>query len=222
MPGAAALWRPHPRGAGGQHGDGRVQAGLRAGGARGDAGADDARPSTSTACRRRRTWPAPLLIVNGPVAREIGMNGGVNAFGSGNRANATIGRAIRLDPAQCRRRQARRPRQDRPSATPANTPIASPRTRPRARSRPTMSRRGSPPTTPRCSSSPPSRRTACTNHVADDPEGILDTHLLGDEHDRQQQRGVERPLRRRHRPGARPHDRRQRLDPARHPQLSGT
>src|SRR5205807_9577953 len=39
---------------------------------------------------------APLLVVNGPVAREIGMNGGANAFGSGNRANATIGRAIRL------------------------------------------------------------------------------------------------------------------------------
>jgi hypothetical protein len=39
---------------------------------------------------------APLLIVNGPVAREIGMNGGANAFGSGNRANATIGRAVRL------------------------------------------------------------------------------------------------------------------------------
>jgi hypothetical protein len=38
----------------------------------------------------------PLLVVNGPVACEIGMNGGVNAFGSGNRANATIGRAIRL------------------------------------------------------------------------------------------------------------------------------
>ena len=38
----------------------------------------------------------PLLVVSGPVAREIGMNGGVNAFGSGNRANATIGRAIRL------------------------------------------------------------------------------------------------------------------------------
>src|SRR5215472_5584729 len=38
----------------------------------------------------------PLLVVNGPVARAIGMNGGVNAFGSGNRANATIGRAIRL------------------------------------------------------------------------------------------------------------------------------
>jgi len=39
---------------------------------------------------------APLLIVNGSEARRIGMNGGVNAFGSGNRANATIGRAIRL------------------------------------------------------------------------------------------------------------------------------
>src|ERR1700747_1912615 len=38
----------------------------------------------------------PLLVVNGPVAREIGMNGGCNAFGSGNRANATIGRAVRL------------------------------------------------------------------------------------------------------------------------------
>jgi hypothetical protein len=39
---------------------------------------------------------APLLVVNGPIAREIGMNGGANCFGSGNRANATIGRAIRL------------------------------------------------------------------------------------------------------------------------------
>ncbi len=39
---------------------------------------------------------APLLIVNGPIARDIGMNGDCNAFGSGNRANATIGRALRL------------------------------------------------------------------------------------------------------------------------------
>jgi hypothetical protein len=39
---------------------------------------------------------APLLVVNGPIARAIGMNGGCNAFGSGNRANATIGRAVRL------------------------------------------------------------------------------------------------------------------------------
>lgn len=39
---------------------------------------------------------SPLVIVNGPIAKELGMNGGANAFGSGNRANATIGRAIRL------------------------------------------------------------------------------------------------------------------------------
>lgn len=39
---------------------------------------------------------APLVIVNGPIAREIGMNGGASAFGPGNRANATIGRAVRL------------------------------------------------------------------------------------------------------------------------------
>jgi len=39
---------------------------------------------------------SPLLVVNGPIAKTIGMNGGCNAFGSGNRANATIGRAIRL------------------------------------------------------------------------------------------------------------------------------
>jgi hypothetical protein len=39
---------------------------------------------------------APLLVVNGPLGSEIGMNAGCNCFGSGNRANATIGRAIRL------------------------------------------------------------------------------------------------------------------------------
>ena len=60
---------------------------------------------------------APLLVVNGPIAREIGMNGDCNAFGSGNRANATIGRALRLVSAQRRRRLARRSRQEhaRPS-----------------------------------------------------------------------------------------------------------
>lgn len=39
---------------------------------------------------------APLLIVHGPVAEELGINGGRNAFGPGRRANATIGRAVRL------------------------------------------------------------------------------------------------------------------------------
>jgi hypothetical protein len=39
---------------------------------------------------------APLVIVNGPVGREIGLNSGHNAFGPGTPSNATIGRAIRL------------------------------------------------------------------------------------------------------------------------------
>jgi hypothetical protein len=38
----------------------------------------------------------PVFIVNGPVRRRIGMNSGVNVFGQGNRANATIGRAVQL------------------------------------------------------------------------------------------------------------------------------
>jgi hypothetical protein len=39
---------------------------------------------------------APLVIVNGPIALELGVNAGHNAFGPGTRSNATIGRAIRL------------------------------------------------------------------------------------------------------------------------------
>ena len=38
----------------------------------------------------------PLLIVNGPIAREIGLNAGYNAFGQGFRPNMTLGRALRL------------------------------------------------------------------------------------------------------------------------------
>ena len=36
------------------------------------------------------------VIVNGPIVEAIGMNSGVNAFGPGNHANATIGRAVQL------------------------------------------------------------------------------------------------------------------------------
>ena len=39
---------------------------------------------------------APCVIVNGPLARELGINARYGAFGPGVRANATIGRAIRL------------------------------------------------------------------------------------------------------------------------------
>jgi hypothetical protein len=38
----------------------------------------------------------PVVIVNGPIRRAIGMNSGVNAFGQGNRANTSIGRALQL------------------------------------------------------------------------------------------------------------------------------
>ena len=39
---------------------------------------------------------AVLMVVNGPIATELGLNSGVSVFGPGHRANATIGRAVRL------------------------------------------------------------------------------------------------------------------------------
>ena len=42
------------------------------------------------------TGSAPFLVVNGPVVQRLGINSEGNIFGSGFRANATIGRAIRL------------------------------------------------------------------------------------------------------------------------------
>ncbi|MBI4081986.1 MAG: hypothetical protein HY423_05185, partial [Candidatus Lambdaproteobacteria bacterium] len=47
-------------------------------------------PGTSTG------GSAFAIVVNGPIALRLGINGGDNAFGSGVRANATIGRAVRL------------------------------------------------------------------------------------------------------------------------------
>jgi hypothetical protein len=47
-------------------------------------------PGTSTA------GAAVLMIVNGPIARELDINSGDNLFGPGWRANLAIGRAIRL------------------------------------------------------------------------------------------------------------------------------
>lgn len=38
----------------------------------------------------------PLLIVTGPIAARLDINGGANCFGQGWRANATIGRAVKL------------------------------------------------------------------------------------------------------------------------------
>ena len=43
------------------------------------------------------TMPSgPVIIVNGPIRRALGMNSGINVFGQGNRANSTIGRALQL------------------------------------------------------------------------------------------------------------------------------
>jgi hypothetical protein len=39
---------------------------------------------------------APLIIVNGPIRKKLAINSGYNVFGQGTKANATIGRAIRL------------------------------------------------------------------------------------------------------------------------------
>ena len=40
--------------------------------------------------------PSPLVIVNGPIRGPLEINSGAGVFGSGWRANATIGRAVRL------------------------------------------------------------------------------------------------------------------------------
>jgi hypothetical protein len=47
-------------------------------------------PATSTG------GSAVFMLVNGPIARELGFNYGDNLFGPGWRPNATIGRAVRL------------------------------------------------------------------------------------------------------------------------------
>ncbi|MEZ5558203.1 MAG: TlpA disulfide reductase family protein [Pseudomonadales bacterium] len=39
---------------------------------------------------------SPVLVVNGPIRQRLGMNMKLGALGQGNRANATIGRALRL------------------------------------------------------------------------------------------------------------------------------
>ena len=54
-------------------------------------------PAFNLAGIQATTHPvAPLLFVNGPIRARIGLNCGSNVFGQGVRANATIGRAIRL------------------------------------------------------------------------------------------------------------------------------
>src|SRR5919197_641781 len=66
--------------------------------------ATPASPRCSPPPRCARTRPsarstggsAMVLIVSGPIAGQLAINGGHNAFGQGHRPNATIGRAVRL------------------------------------------------------------------------------------------------------------------------------
>ena len=201
VPGAAAARQSDARGAGDQSRDGRVQAGIRAGRARRAAGVDTAglQPQRRAgddahgraAARRERPRGAP-----------IGMNGGVNAFGSGNRANATIGRAIRLVllnvgggwPGDLDKSTLGHPGKYTYAVAEneAGQPVGA------LSCREGVSRR-------RFDRVRDRRRAAAQRHepCRRRPRGHPRQHLLVDEHDRQQQRGVVRPLRRRDRPRAR-------------------
>lgn len=56
-----------------------------------------ARPEVNLRGVNATTHPvAPMVLVHGEIARTAGFAGGVGAFGPGNRANATVGRAVRL------------------------------------------------------------------------------------------------------------------------------
>jgi hypothetical protein len=47
-------------------------------------------------CTASTGGSAPFVVVNGPIRRQLGMNATHNALANGSRANATIGRALRL------------------------------------------------------------------------------------------------------------------------------
>ena len=54
-------------------------------------------PQFNLAALQATTHPvAPLLVVHGPIAAQLGINSGAGAFGPSSMANAVIGRAIRL------------------------------------------------------------------------------------------------------------------------------
>jgi hypothetical protein len=56
-----------------------------------------AEPAFNLQAVQTTTHPcSPLIIVNGPIAARLGINGAGNALGQGHRANAVIGRALRL------------------------------------------------------------------------------------------------------------------------------
>jgi hypothetical protein len=90
------------------------------------------------------TGTAPMLLVNGPIRERIGLNSQGNVFGSGFRANATIGRAIRLSAINAFGLRPHELDQATQAIRP-NTPPASPRTRSSRRGRRSTSSTGSNP-----------------------------------------------------------------------------
>jgi hypothetical protein len=56
-----------------------------------------AKPEVNLLAAQATTHPCTIMVMlNGPLAQQVGANCGAGAFGSGNRPNATIGRAVRL------------------------------------------------------------------------------------------------------------------------------
>ncbi|MDA9975727.1 hypothetical protein N9F34_02735 [Alphaproteobacteria bacterium] len=159
----------------------------------------------------------PLVIVNGTVARKIGMNGGVNPFESGNRANATIGRALRLimfdvggsrapDPDKCALGNPARYSYCI-AENGAESPFA-----PYHLEQGYRGRRSSPLLL--------SRRMLCHRSSMQRFRGYPRYHMFGDKHDYLEYRGLKRPLRGGPRPGAYQDDCRRWLDLGRYQNLS--
>ena len=196
VPGAAALWRAHPRGAGDQHGDGRLQAGIRACRARRDAGADHPRLQSQRCAGDDAYGRAAARRERADRARDRHER---------RRQRLRLGQPRQRDdrpgdparPAQCRRRHGRATSTNRPLGHPgkytycvaeneAESPLApyhvekgfAPEDFDRLRHR----RRAA-----------AQRHQSCRRRSRRHPR----QHLFGDEHDRPQQRGLVRPLRRR-------------------------
>lgn len=60
------------------------------------AAAEAMQPAVTTGLVQSTTGQATLVVVNGPSRQKLGFNAAGNVFGSGFRANATVGRALRL------------------------------------------------------------------------------------------------------------------------------
>ena len=79
-----------------KRGDGRMPPRALSSSGGGGTGHHAARLQPWRAARATTGGAAPVIIVNGPIAEQLGINGDSGCFGPGYRANAVIGRALRL------------------------------------------------------------------------------------------------------------------------------